>query len=144
MEPSILQDNFFLRPENLLFVVAATISAIMLLLPVISRKAVSEIDTMVAIQMINYKDALVLDVRDDSEYAEGHLPNSTHIPTGTMEDRWHEIEKYKEKPIVVIYKSGVRSGQVGKILSKNGFTQVFSLMGGIDTWRRANLPIVKR
>lgn len=144
MEPSILQENFLLRPENLLFVISAAISALMLMWPLISRKNVGEIDTMVAIQLINYKDALVLDVRDDSEYAEGHLPNSTHIPTEKMEDRWHEIEKYKEKPIVVIYKSGVRSGHAGNVLFKNGFKQVFNLMGGIDTWRRANLPIVKR
>lgn len=144
MESTILQGNFLLRPENLLFVIAAATSAIMLLWPIISRKAIKEIDTMVAIQLINYKNALVLDVRDDSEYAEGHLPNSTHIPAEKMEDRWHELEKFKERPIVVIYKSGVRSGHASSVLYKNGFTQVYNLMGGIDTWRRANLPIVKR
>ncbi len=144
MEPSILQDNFLLRPENLLFVVAATISALMLLWPLISGRGVKEVDTMVAIQLINYKDALVVDVRDDSDYAEGHLPNSTHIPTEKMEARWHELDKFKERPIVVIYQSGVRSGHAAKVLYKNGFMQVYTLMGGIDTWRRANLPIVKR
>ena len=144
MEPTILQDNFLLRPENLLFVIAAIISAVMLFWPMISRKGVKEIDTMVAIQLINYKDALIVDVRDDSEYAEGHLPNSTHIPTEKIEDRWHELEKFKERPIVVIFQSGVRSGHAAKVLYKNGFMQVYTLNGGIDTWRRANLPIVKR
>lgn len=144
MEPTILQENFLLRPENLLFVVAAIISALMLLWPLISRSGVKEIDTMVAIQLINYKDALVVDVRDDSEYSEGHLPNSTHIPTEKMETRWHELDKFKERPILVIYQSGVRSGHAAKVLYKNGFLQVYTLMGGIDTWRRANLPIVKR
>lgn len=99
---------------------------------------------MVAIQLINYKDALIVDVRDDSEYAEGHLPNSTHIPTEKIEERWHELEKFKERPIVVIFQSGVRSGHAAKVLHKNGFMQVYTLNGGIDTWRRANLPIVKR
>jgi rhodanese-related sulfurtransferase len=144
MESTILQDNFLLRPENLLFVIAAIASAVMLFWPMISRKGVKEIDTMVAIQLINYKDALIVDVRDDSEYAEGHLPNSTHIPTEKIEDRWHELEKFKERPIVVIFQSGVRSGHAAKVLYKNGFTQVYTLNGGIDTWRRANLPIVKR
>ena len=144
MESTILQDNFLLRPENLLFVIAAIISAVMLFWPMISRKGVKEIDTMVAIQLINYKDALIVDVRDDSEYAEGHLPNSTHIPTEKIEDRWHELEKFKERPIVVIFQSGVRSGHAAKVLYKNGFMQVYTLNGGIDTWRRANLPIVKR
>lgn len=144
MESTILQDNFLLRPENLLFVIAAIISAVMLFWPMISRKGVKEVDTMVAIQLINYKDALIVDVRDDSEYAEGHLPNSTHIPTEKIEDRWHELEKFKERPIVVIFQSGVRSGHAAKVLYKNGFMQVYTLNGGIDTWRRANLPIVKR
>ena len=144
MESTILQDNFLLRPENLLFVIAAIASAVMLFWPMISRKGVKEIDTMVAIQLINYKDALIVDVRDDSEYAEGHLPNSTHIPTEKIEDRWHELEKFKERPIVVIFQSGVRSGHAAKVLYKNGFLQVYTLNGGIDTWRRANLPIVKR
>lgn len=144
MESTILQDNFLLRPENLLFVIAAIISAVMLFWPMISRKGVKEIDTMVAIQLINYKDALIVDVRDDSEYAEGHLPNSTHIPTEKIEDCWHELEKFKERPIVVIFQSGVRSGHAAKVLYKNGFMQVYTLNGGIDTWRRANLPIVKR
>ena len=145
MEPTIIQEtSFFLRPENLLFVFAAVVSSIMLMLPLISSNAIKEIDTLVAIQLINYKDALVLDVRDDSDFAEGHLPNSTHIPAEKMEDRWHEIEKYKDLPIVVIYQSGVRSGKASSILHKNGFTQIHSIMGGIDAWRRANLPIVKR
>lgn len=140
MEP----DNFLLRPENLLFAVAAAVSGLMLLWPLISRKTVTEIDTMAAIKLINYQNAQVLDVRDDSEYAAGHLPNSKHIPAEKMSERWHELEKYKESPIVIIYKSGVRSGKPSSVLHKNGFTQVHDLKGGIDAWRRANLPIVKR
>lgn len=140
MEP----DNFLLRPENLLFVIAAAVSALMLLWPMISRKSVTEVDTVAAIKLINYQNAQILDVRDESEYVAGHLPNSKNIPAEKMSERWHELEKFKEKPIVLIYKSGVRSGNPGSILHKNGFTQVHDLKGGIDAWRRANLPIVKR
>jgi len=140
MEP----DNFLLRPENLLFVTAAIVSGLMLLWPLISRKNVTEIDTIAAIKLINYENAQVLDVRDDSEYAAGHLPNSKHIPAEKMSERWHELEKYKENPILVIYKSGVRSSKPSSVLHKNGFTKVHDLKGGIDAWRRANLPIVKR
>ncbi len=86
----------------------------------------------------------MLDVRDDSEFAAGHLPNSKHIPSEKMEERWTEIQKFKDKPIVVIYRGGIRSNQASLILKKNGFTQVVNLMGGIDSWKRANLPLVKR
>ena len=87
---------------------------------------------------------MILDVRDDSEFAAGHLPNSKHIPSEKIEERWVELQKFREKPIVMVYRSGIRSNQPSLILRKNGFAQVFNLMGGIDTWKRANLPIVKR
>ena len=138
-----MSDHFLLRLENLLFLIAAVVSALMLIWPMI-RRGPKEVDTRVAIQLINHEDALVLDVRDDSDYAAGHLPNSTHIPTEKIEDRWIEIQKHKDRPILVIYSSGIRSHHASKVLSKNGFAKVHNLMGGIDAWRRASLPIVKR
>lgn len=144
MDLSLFQDHFLLKLENLLFVITAVISGLLLLWPLISQRGIKEIDTRVAIQLINHQDALVLDVRDDSEYAAGHLPNSRHIPSEKIEERWIEIQKFKEKPIVIIYRSGIRSNRASLVLKENGFAQVFNLMGGIDTWKRANLPIVKR
>ncbi|MEK6686793.1 MAG: rhodanese-like domain-containing protein [Pseudomonadota bacterium] len=144
MELSLFQDHFLLRLENLLFVVAAIISGLLLLWPLVSQRGVKEIDTLVAVQLINHQDALVLDVRDDSEYAAGHLPNSKHVPSEKIEERWVELQKFKEKPIVVIYRGGIRSNHASLVLKKNGFSQVFNLMGGIDAWKRASLPIVKR
>ena len=144
MELSLLQDHFLLRVENLLFVITAVVSGSLLLWSLVSQRGVKEIDTRVAVQLINYQEALVLDVRDDSEYAAGHLPNSKHIPSEKIEERWIELQKFKEKPIVVIYRGGIRSNHASLVLKKNGFAQVFNLMGGIDAWKRASLPIVKR
>lgn len=144
MELSLLQDHFLFRMENLPFVIAAVFSGLMLLWTGVAQRGVKEIDARAAVQLINHQDAVVLDVRDDSDYAEGHLPNSKHIPTEKIEDRWTELQKFKEHPIVVIYRGGVRSGRVSSVLKKNGFAQVHNLMGGIDAWKRANLPIVKR
>ena len=144
MELSLLQDHFLLRVENLLFVITAVVSGSLLLWSLVSQRGVKEIDTRIAVQLINYQEALVLDVRDDSEYAAGHLPNSKHIPSEKIEERWTELQKFKEKPIVVIYRGGIRSSHASLVLKKNGFAQVFNLMGGIDAWKRASLPVVKR
>ena len=144
MELSLLQDHFLLRVENLLFVITAVVSGSLLLWSLVSQRGVKEIDTRVAVQLINYQEALVLDVRDDSEYAAGHLPNSKHIPSEKIDERWIELQKFKEKPIVVIYRGGIRSNHASLVLKKNGFAQVFNLMGGIDAWKRASLPVVKR
>lgn len=144
MELSLFQDHFLFRIENLLFVITAVVSGSLLLWSLVTQRGIKEIDTRVAVQLINYQDALVLDVRDDSEYAAGHLPNSKHVPSEKIEERWIELQKFKEKPVVVIYRGGVRSNHPSMVLKKNGFAQVFNLMGGIDAWKRANLPIVKR
>ncbi len=144
MELSIFQDHFLLRLENLFFVIAAVVSAILLLIPMITQGGIKEIDAREAVRLINYKDALILDVRDDSEYLAGHIPNAKHVPSQKMAERWIELEKYKDKPIVVIYPGGVRSNNPSLVLKKNGFTQIVNLMGGIDAWKRAGLPMVKR
>lgn len=144
MELSLFQDHFLLRLENLLFVITAIISGLLLLWPAVTRRGIKEIDAREAVQLINYQDALVLDVRDDSEFVAGHLPNSKHIPSEKIEERWAELQKFKEKPIVVIYRGGIRSNHASLVLKKNGFSQVVNLMGGIDSWKRAGLPMVKR
>ncbi|WMJ08892.1 rhodanese-like domain-containing protein [Nitrosomonas sp. sh817] len=144
MELSIFQDHFLLRLENLFFVIAAVVSAILLLIPMITQGGIKEIDAREAVRLINYKDALILDVRDDSEYLAGHIPHAKHVPSQKMAERWIELEKYKDKPIVVIYPGGVRSNNPSLVLKKNGFTQIVNLMGGIDAWKRAGLPMVKR
>jgi len=143
-ESLIFQNHFLLRIENVFFVIAAIVSAAMLVWSGLIKRGIKEIDTQKVIELINYEEAVVLDVRDDSEFATGHLPNSKHIPTEKIEERWVELEKFKEKPIVVIYKSGIRSNHASNVLYKNGFEKVNNLMGGIDAWKRASLPIVKR
>ena len=130
--------------NNIMLVVAALMSGGMLLWPLLRRSG-SEIDTLVAVQLINYKDALVLDVREGSEYNAGHVPNSKHIPADKLEERLHELEKFKSKPVILIHRSGVNvTGKAGSILLKKEFAHVHNLQGGIDAWRQANLPIVKK
>lgn len=124
---------------------AALVSGGMLLWPLLRRSSGKEVDTLVAVQLINYKDAVVLDVREGSEYNAGHLPNSRHIPADKLEQRLQELEKFKDKPILLIHRTGVNtSGKAGALLRSNGFAHVHNLAGGIETWRQANLPIVKK
>ncbi|MCW5597883.1 rhodanese-like domain-containing protein [Nitrosomonas sp.] len=136
MESTFIQDNIF-------FLIAAMMSGGMLLWPVLSRNAAKEVDFQQAIKMVNYEGGLLLDVRDDNEYAEGHPPNAKHISVERISERWQELESFKDKPIIVIFRPGIRAGHAGAVLRKNGFKKVFNLSGGIDTWRRENLPMVK-
>ena len=97
-----------------------------------------------ATMLINREDAIVLDVRETNEFQTGHIVNSVHIPQGSLKDRLGELEKHKDKPIVVACRSGHRSGQACSVLKKSGYENVYNLSGGVMAWESANLPLQKK
>jgi len=107
-------------------------------------RGIDEVDHIAATQLINHKSALVLDVREQGEYDAGHVLNSKLIPLGKLNERLGELEKYRERPIVVVCRSGQRSASACAFLAKKGFAQVHNLHGGIVAWQKAGLPVEKR
>lgn len=97
-----------------------------------------------AIQMINHDNAVVLDVREEGEYQNGHIINALHIPQGQLKNRFRELERYKDKGIIVSCRSGSRSGKACGVLKKQGFDLVYNLAGGVMAWQSADLPLVKK
>jgi len=89
------------------------------------------------------KGALMLDVRNADEFASGHMVNARHIELSQLGTSIDALKKYREKPVVVYCESGQRSAQAAKLLSAQGFTQVFNLAGGLAQWRQDHLPIAK-
>ncbi|MCE5181291.1 MAG: rhodanese-like domain-containing protein [Betaproteobacteria bacterium] len=130
--------------HNIGYVALAVLSAIMLLWPTVGRRVsgVKDVGTMEATQLINHQNAVVLDVREDSEFYAGHIPHSVHVPLGQLA-KHPEMEKYKDRPIIAICRSGMRSGHACSVLRKNGFEQVYNLSGGIAAWQQANMPMEK-
>lgn len=131
--------------EHIWLILAAVASGAMLVWPLVGRLlgGVNEIGTLEAIQLINRKNALILDVREEGEYAAGHIPNSRHIPLGQLKERLKELEKSKGRPIVVLCRSGQRSISACAALKKQGFADVYTLKGGLVAWEQANLPVEK-
>ena len=131
--------------NNLMLIAVALLSAGMLVWPMIGRRisGVKEVETLEATQLINHRDAMILDVREDKEFSTGHLPNAKHIPLGQLAARLKDVEKFKNKPIVVNCRSGARSATACGILRKNGFEEVYNLKGGINAWQQANMPVEK-
>ena len=93
--------------------------------------------------MINRQDALVLDVREQAEYAQSHILNSRGLPLSQIGARIGDIEKYKDKPVIVYCATGNRSSAAAAALRKSGFSQVFNLSGGFAAWQQAGLPVQK-
>lgn len=93
--------------------------------------------------LMNKKDSLVLDVRDAGEFAQGHILGARSIPLDELANRLKEIERFKDKPVVVSCAVGNRAGSAAKVLREHGFTNVVNLTGGIAAWRQAGLPTEK-
>ncbi len=94
--------------------------------------------------MINREDAVVIDVREPAEYAGGHIPNARHIPLSQLDKRLPELEKFRQRPLIVNCASGNRSSSACGRLRRAGFERVFNLTGGIAAWNEAGLPVTKK
>jgi rhodanese-related sulfurtransferase len=131
--------------SNALLIGLALGSGIMLLMPMFRKSAggVPSLTAAEAVTLINRNNAVVLDVRDDAEFANGHIADAIHIPVADLESRLSELKKYKTKPVLVNCQRGARSAKACEILRKAEFTQVHNLQGGLDAWQQAKLPLVK-
>ncbi len=96
-----------------------------------------------AVRLINDENTLVLDVRLDKEFKEGHILDATHIPLGALESRIKEISAKKSDPVLIYCQTGARTKQAGGILKKHGFETMYSLEGGLNSWLNANFPVNK-
>jgi rhodanese-related sulfurtransferase len=97
-----------------------------------------------ATQLISHEGALVLDIREQNDFADGHIVNSVHIPLSALPQRIGEIKKHQARPIIVGCRTGHRSEKACAQLRKGGFATVYSLKGGIIAWKNANLPITRK
>ncbi len=104
--------------------------------------ALTEIDVTTAAAQIQDKQVKVLDVREPSEFATGVIQGAMLIPLGQVEKRLAELDGFKDQPMYIVCGSGGRSAQAIKVLSKHGFTKLQNMKGGMNAWRKANLPVV--
>ncbi len=102
------------------------------------------VDPVGATDLINHKDALVVDVRPATDFAQGHIINSLHIPMNGFKKQVGTLQKHKERPIVVACRSGSQSAMACRELRKAGFEDVHNLRGGVLAWQNANLPLSKK
>jgi len=107
-------------------------------------RGIKQVGPAEATQMINHDDAIVIDVRENNEYADGHIINAMHIPMTNVQSRISELEKHKSKPIIVSCRSGARSATVCGWLKKHEFENVSNLKGGVMAWTSASLPLSKK
>ena len=132
--------------QNVLLVSLAIGSGAMLLWPMLSRSSgggAANLTPNEAVLLMNRANVLILDVRDTAEFASGYINGAKNIPVAELESRLKEIQKYKDKPVIVNCQSGMRSSKACAALRKLEFTQLHNLQGGVNAWTLAKLPLVK-
>ena len=86
---------------------------------------------------------LLVDVREESEYAKDHLPGSIHLGKGIIERDVEERVPDLHTPMVLYCGGGFRSALAADNLQKMGYTQVLSMDGGVRGWREKGFPMTK-
>ncbi|CAK0762558.1 phage shock protein E [Gammaproteobacteria bacterium] len=99
---------------------------------------------MEAVALISHQEVILLDVREENEFKDGHILNALHIPAGQLMARIKELEKYRNRPIITVCRSGNRSGRISALLHNQGFTTVYNLEGGLLAWQNAHLPLARK
>lgn len=124
------------------------VSAFVILLALIafneSRTAGNSVNVAEAVRLINREEAVILDVRDRKAFTQGHIASSINIPTANLDTRIQELDKHKEKKILVVCNTGSSTGVAVAKLQKEGFEQVLRLKGGIMQWQSDSMPVVKK
>jgi len=100
-----------------------------------------DIDAAKTNEIRSRDDVVILDVREDWEYAEGHVPGAEWIPLGELPTRLNDIPK--DKTVIAVCRSGNRSSQATAFLRGQGFDNVHNMTGGMISWEQASFAVEK-
>jgi len=133
-------------PFNMMLFGGALASGVLLLWPLLVKpfRSGKELGPFEAVQLINRNDALVIDLRDTGEFESGHISGARHLPERQLVDRLQELDKFKDRPLLVTCRSGMRASAAVHVMRRKGFGQAVSLRGGISAWEQAGMPLQKK
>ncbi len=123
----------------------AVFAAVWLLFDVFSRgNGKTSVTPISATLLMNKENAVPLDIRNAEEFSQGHLPGAINMPLSDIEKRVQELEKYKNKPLILYCAYGNRSEGALSRLKKAGFEKLYNLRGGLAEWEKAGQPITRK
>ncbi|WP_328824940.1 rhodanese-like domain-containing protein [Uliginosibacterium aquaticum] len=129
--------------QNIFLITLAVISGLALFIPVLrdAQASTSQVSPAQAVMLLNRQNAVIVDVRETAELATGKIEGARHIPAGEIKARSGELDKFKNRPLILVCESGARSGRALADLRKAGFAQAYNLAGGIKAWKEAGQPL---
>lgn len=128
--------------DNIWLIALLLVSGGALLWPALQRRG-AKVSALQATQLINQGKTAIVDVREPSAFATGHLRDAKNIPLKELPNRVGELDKFKAKPVIAVCQTGMQSAKAAAQLKKAGFSEVFSLDGGVSAWQAQGLPTTK-
>ncbi len=122
------------------------IAALLVLLAIVellrTKKKRHGVQPQQAIFMMNHENGLVLDLRPTEAFRNGHIIEALSLTAADMKNNPKKIEKFKNRPLIIVCQAGVESEKIAAQLRKHGYN-AFSLMGGMRAWNDAQMPMIK-
>jgi rhodanese-related sulfurtransferase len=121
-----------------------------------AKAVIKEVDiNALAATLKQHADAVLIDVREPAEYTQQHISGAVNYPRGVLEMNIHNhpkvaasgcepqiaLQQLSQQPVYLICRSGGRSALAAESLQRMGFTQVYSVDGGMQAWLDANMPV---
>ena len=119
---------------------------VMIIVTTINMKMspIKQISTQDLTFLMNREEGIALDIRKDKEFKAGHILEAISLPSEKIKEKGlTSLEKYKDKPIIVVCAAGMSAVQIANDLFKAGFSRVSVLKGGMNSWTGAGLPVAK-
>ncbi len=102
------------------------------------------VDTSEAVRLMNKDEAIALDIRDRKDFNAGHITGAVHIPLNSLDKQMYELEKHKDKKIIVVCRMGNSANMAVSKLQKAGYEGALRLKGGMMQWQTDSMPVVKK
>lgn len=132
--------DFFINNIALIFLIL--FSGILLLFPRLITSGRKNISIKDAVVLINRHPTFLVDVRNAGEFERSRINNSVNIPLDKLAESIDKLKKNSNKTLIIYCQKGFQSAQAVKILNKFGVDSVVSIEGGLEAWRKENLPII--
>jgi rhodanese-related sulfurtransferase len=129
--------------DNWMLIAIALSSGAMLVWPTLQGATAGGLSSGAAVQLINRERAVVVDVCETEEFAQGHIGGAKNIPLSQLEQRLPEVVKNKSLPLILVCPTGARANRALATAKKLGYEKAQALAGGLKSWREANLPVEK-
>ena len=126
-----------------MLVAVAAASALALFMPTVLQGAAGGVAPNEAVLLINREKAVLIDVCEPHEFAQGHVVGSKNIPLAQLEAELPSVVKNKSVPIILVCQAGSRASRAAVQAKKLGYERAQALAGGLKAWREASLPTEK-